>query len=853
MHDIALDLLILLAGIWLVAVTLRPLGLPTVTGELIVGVVVGPAVLGLIRPDETIQLLAEIGIFFLMFHAGVETQPHEFFGALKRSVGVAVVGALVPFGVGFGLALTFGLDYVGATFVGLTMATTAVVITLKSLRDLGLANTRVAHVFLACCVFDNLLTIVFFGVVIGLLTGGTFEPMAILLTLGKVLGFFAVCLGLATWVYPRLHLPFRSEGGKGFTFVLVTAFGAGLIAEAIGLHMILGAYLAGLFFEEKIAHPNLVRVVNDRAYGIAYSFLGPIFFISLGFSVTFDITAAQVGFVVLLTLLVIAGQIVSAGGMALRVGLPFREALTVGVGMCARAEMALILASLALSRGAFDQATFTVLIFTAFLLNLFTPLALKGCAVLLQGRAARQQDAPRGVVLIDKFGDPLVEERLSGQLPRDLPDVEDDVVIYGFGPEVEGLMEELRSRGHPALVIEEDETVARRLLAHGERVVHASLAEEELDLRRLAGARALVANGEDDRNALFALGAREQGFRGTIVALIQEPTRRAPMMLAGASAAFTPNHALAAVLAVRASARIGPRVAGVEPLGHLLEVAEIRVHDGSPLAGATLAGSELRARTGTQIVGQWREDSLHSPPGAGETLQPGSILVAAGSPESIRRLDDWVRPITEEGPLVVVGSGDVREKLVEILRSAGEPTFVVDPAGGEGVDLAGDILDREVLERTPIAGARAVSLAHETDSADLLATTVVRDYAPEVPIIAAVNHVENVGRLQQAGADFALSVSQVAGQILAHHVLGEAVSHQPRIKLVKMPARRFGTRPMEARIRERTGCSVIAFERGGQVQLEIPPSALSDADALYVCGTPAAFNLLYEQFPEGRE
>ncbi len=586
MHEIALDLLILLAGIWLVAVTLRPLGLPTVTGELIVGVVVGPAVLGLIQPDETIQLLAEIGIFFLMFHAGVETQPHEFFGALRRSVGVAVVGALVPFGVGFGLALAFGLDYVGATFVGLTMATTAVVITLKSLRDLGLANTRVAHVFLACCVFDNLLTIVFFGVVIGLLTGGTFEPMAILVTLGKVVAFFAVCFGLATWVYPRLHLPFRSEGGKGFTFVLVTAFGAGLIAEAIGLHMILGAYLAGLFFEEKIAHPNLVRVVNDRAYGIAYSFLGPIFFISLGFSVTFDITAAQVGFVVLLTLLVIVGQILSAGGMALRVGLPFREALTVGVGMCARAEMALILASLALSRGAFDQATFTVLIFTAFLLNLFTPLALKGCAVLLQGRAARQQDAPRGVVLIDKFGDPLVEERFTGQLPRSLPEVqEEDVVIYGFGPEVEGLMEELQSRGRPAVVVEEDETVARRLLERGERVVHASLAEDELDLRRLAGARALVANGEDDRNALFALGAREQGFRGTIVALIEEPTRRAPMMLAGASAAFTPNHALAAVLAVRASARIGPRVAGVEPLGHLLEVAEIRVHDGSPWRG----------------------------------------------------------------------------------------------------------------------------------------------------------------------------------------------------------------------------------------------------------------------------
>ena len=104
MHNVALDLLILLAGIWLVAVTLRPLGLPTVMGELIVGVLVGPAVFGWIEPDEAIQLLAEIGIFFLMFHAGVETQPNEFFAALKRSLGVAIAGAAVPFAVSFAVA-----------------------------------------------------------------------------------------------------------------------------------------------------------------------------------------------------------------------------------------------------------------------------------------------------------------------------------------------------------------------------------------------------------------------------------------------------------------------------------------------------------------------------------------------------------------------------------------------------------------------------------------------------------------------------------------------------------------------------------------------------------------------------
>lgn len=108
MHEIAFDLLILLAGIWLVAVTLRPFGLPTVMGELIVCVLLGPAVFGWIEPNEMIQLLADIGIFFLMFHAGVETQPLEFYQALKRSMGVAIVGAIVPFTVSFGLAVWYG-------------------------------------------------------------------------------------------------------------------------------------------------------------------------------------------------------------------------------------------------------------------------------------------------------------------------------------------------------------------------------------------------------------------------------------------------------------------------------------------------------------------------------------------------------------------------------------------------------------------------------------------------------------------------------------------------------------------------------------------------------------------------
>ena len=851
MHDVALDLLILLAGVWLVAVTLRPLGLPTIMGELIVGVLVGPAVFGLIEPSEAITLLAEIGIFFLMFHAGVETQPREFFDALKRSLGVAVVGAIVPFGVSFGVATAFGLDTVGAVFVGLTMTATAVVITLKTLKDLGLADTRLARVIVASCVIDDLLTLVVFGLVVGVLSGGSFEPMDIALTLAKVVAFFGLAVLLGRFAYPRFTLPFRSEGGKGFTFVLLVAIAAGLFAEAIGLHMILGAYLAGLFFEEKVAHPNLVRIVADRSYGIAYSFLGPIFFMSLGFSITFNISPSGMAFLVLLTAAVIVGQIVSAGSMALRMGLSAREALTVGVGMCGRAELAMILASLALAQGAIDASIFSVLIFTMFVLNLFTPLALKGCSVLLEGKATRPEGGALGVLLTDKFGARGSAERFEGRLPLALPNVDDGVVVYGYGPEVDSLLGELDRRGTASVVIEEDEAVARRLHARGQRVVHVTLAEQELDLRTLARAHALVLNGEDDVNALLALSAREAEYEGLIVAMIQDPRRRAPLLLAGANVTFSPTHVLAAVLSSRASARISPRVTGFQPLHNLLEVAELRVHDDSPLAHTTLAEVELRTRTGANVVGQWRDAALHSPPAADETIRPGTILVVAGTPENMEKLNEMARPITQEGAIVVIGFGDVGRKLVEILTAVDEKVCVVDPVGRPGVHIVGDIIDREVLESVPLARARVVVLALDTDSATVLAAAVLRDYAPDLPIIASVYLADNVARIQRAGVDYALSLSQVAGQLLAHHVLGETVSLQPRIKLVRVGAELLaGKNPVGERIRERTGCTVVAVERDGQVAMDFPDSfRLSSDDALYICGTMDAVARYHEEFP----
>ncbi len=381
-------LLILMIVVWTAAVLLKRIGLPTIIGELAMGVILGPAVLGWVHPNEIIEILAQMGIFFLMLHAGVETEPRQFFSAIRESFGVALVGALVPFTVSTAVALSFGLSLVPALFVGMTMTATAVLVTIKILRDLGLQHTRMARIIIASSIIDDLLTLLLFSLVLGVVNSGRVEPAPLIWIGIKSILFFGMIIVAGYWLYPLFRHPFRDRRGKGFTFILILGLCFGLLAKAIGLHIIVGAYLAGLFFREEVASRELIQKVRDRLSGISYSFLGPIFFISLGFHITFEaLTGPRLWLVIALTSACIVGQVVSAGGMAKLLNFSRIESLFIGIGMCGRAEMTFVLASIGLSIGAIDTGIFSVLVFTTFLLTLATPAGLKACSFLLQRKA----------------------------------------------------------------------------------------------------------------------------------------------------------------------------------------------------------------------------------------------------------------------------------------------------------------------------------------------------------------------------------------------------------------------------------------------------------------------------------
>jgi voltage-gated potassium channel len=446
---------------------------------------------------------------------------------------------------------------------------------------------------------------------------------------------------------------------------------------------------------------------------------------------------------------------------------------------------------------------------------------------------------------------PLFEERFEARLARVLPPMDGRVLFHRYGPGVDSLVEELQRVHAPFVIMEGDPTLARSLHERGYPVVLGRLDEDPALLAGVEQARALVTNADDHEDATFIMMARERGFTGPAYALAENPLHRAPMLKVGATAVYTPSHVLAAALAARASARISPPAEGLSLIDERVGLAEYRAHPDSPLAGQRLGDIQMRRRLGVTLIGQWHGGTFEPARGPDTRIVPGAILVVIGEDRNLAKVEALAAPIPRSGPIVVAGFGAVGSKVVEMLHDAGETTVVIAEQPGEGVDVVGNVLDQTVLDRAGVREAGTVVLALGNDSAGIFATAVVRDFAPKVRLIARVNRASNVPRLYQAGADVALSIGQVAGHLLARHLLGEsAVMVEQGLRCMRMAAGRLtGRHPWQAEVREHTGAAVVAVERGGQTLLDFDDDfRVESGDGVFVCGTQEGLDLYQRVF-----
>jgi len=435
---------------------------------------------------------------------------------------------------------------------------------------------------------------------------------------------------------------------------------------------------------------------------------------------------------------------------------------------------------------------------------------------------------------------PYFEERFEVRLQHVLPPMTGKVLFYRYGPAIESLLEDFNSTGSPFVILEEDVELARNLRDRGFDVVFGKLVDDPQILARVNQAQAVVTNADDHANASLTLIVREHGFIGPLYALADDPIYRQPLIQIGATAVFTPSHVLGAALASRASTRISPPAEGMHLLGTKVGIAEFRVGAGSPLAGRKLGDLHLREEHGVSVIGQWYGGVFTTTKGPATRVQSGAILVAVGLHANLQKVERMAMPIRRSGPIVVSGYGAVGKKVAEMLHDAGEECVVIDQISVPGVDVIGNVLEQSILDRARVREASAVILALSDDSESMFATAAVRGYAPEVPLIVRVLRAPNTARLYRSGADFAISVGQVAGQILAYHLLKEQVMHvQNRIKFSRLSAGNLsGVHPWRSQALDQTGAKVIAVEREGDVLVEFADDfTLRPDDVLFVCGS----------------
>ncbi len=375
--DLLVDLFIVLLAAKLGDELFRRLKQPTIVGEILAGLLVGPAVFGLVEPSDILEVFAELGVVFLLFWVGLETKLSDLREVGPTAVSVGLLGVIIPFGAGVGLGLALGESTATALFLGAALVATSVGITSAVLLELGVMDRRASRTILGAAIVDDILALLLVAVASGVAVAGGVDVGAIAITAAIAIGFIAfVALGGTTLLQKRpalLHAPRFSE--SPLLPAVIICLGLAAFSAQIGLAAIIGAFLAGMIVAETKDQSPIEAEVAPL-----YAFFPPFFFAFIGVQVSLS-ALADPGTLALLagvTILAVLTKFAGAYVGALRLGK--REAAFVGAGMVPRGEVGIIVAGIGAATGTIDAELFAVIVSMSVLTTLIVPPVLRRLA-----------------------------------------------------------------------------------------------------------------------------------------------------------------------------------------------------------------------------------------------------------------------------------------------------------------------------------------------------------------------------------------------------------------------------------------------------------------------------------------
>lgn len=384
-YQFLFSLALILLSTKLLGLLTKKFQMPQVVGALLAGLLLGPAVLGLISDSVFIHATAEIGVIVLMFCAGMETDIKELKKSGKASFIIAVMGVIVPLIGGFAVAYFFnkpgmiesdanGSVMLQNIFIGIILTATSVSISVETLKELGKLKTRSGNAILGAAIIDDILGIIGLTIV----TSMADTSVNIVIVMLKIVGFF-VFSGVVGFLFYKFYIRWVAPSKKGLhrhvTVVLVFCLLMSYVAEVVfGVADITGAFVAGLV----VSCTQRSQYVASKFDVLSYAYLSPVFFASIGLQVNLPSMSLNVIlFAVILVVVAVLTKVVGCGLGAKMCRYQNYQCARIGVGMISRGEVALIVASKGAAIGLLGANFLGPVVLVVIITTIITPVLLK--------------------------------------------------------------------------------------------------------------------------------------------------------------------------------------------------------------------------------------------------------------------------------------------------------------------------------------------------------------------------------------------------------------------------------------------------------------------------------------------
>ncbi len=391
------------------------IGQPAVMGQLIAGLVLGPSVFGLIAPDvqhflfpaakdqkAMLDAIAQFGILVLLLLTGMETDLHLARQSGRASIMASLMGIVIPFLLGVGLGQLMpdtlladpGKRWITSLFLGTALSIASVKIVATIVREMNFMRRTVGQLLLASAIIDDTIGWMITAVIFSLALHGSVEPVALARSIIGTIVFMAVSLTIGRrvvfYVIRWVNDNFESEHAV-VTAILLIMIGMAIVTDLIGVHTVLGAFVAGILVGES---PILTKHIDEQLRGLIAAFFMPVFFGTAGLSADMTILSNPTLLALTAGLILIAsigkfGGAFAGGALG---GLNWREALALGTGMNARGSTEVIVATVGLSMGALNETLFTMIVTMAVITTMAMPPTLRWA---LNRRPMRKEEKTR--------------------------------------------------------------------------------------------------------------------------------------------------------------------------------------------------------------------------------------------------------------------------------------------------------------------------------------------------------------------------------------------------------------------------------------------------------------------------